>query len=289
MANAVSVDALAAGNHACLTFTDEEERRDIVASFVADGLDLGQRVICFTDTMTPEQMRGDLAGREVAVADALHIGQLMLHAVEHEWMPGGAFSAAVVVDLLTAELTASESGGFTGLRVTADMSWATRPRAGAVHLGAFESQINKVFGGKLTSICQYDREQFDPVTLAMVAETHPFAVAAATYHHDALLRICRQYRPRGIRVAGEIDHRAIPALRTALTEAVHLDQHISINLSEVRFIDAGICGELLNTAACLPDGRQMFVRCPGHVAKMLRVLNPEPLSQLRIVVTDDRF
>ena len=37
MATATSVEALAPGDHACLTFSDPDERLDIVAAFVRDG------------------------------------------------------------------------------------------------------------------------------------------------------------------------------------------------------------------------------------------------------------
>ena len=40
-----------------------------------------------------------------------------------------------------------------------------------------------------------DRDRFDPVTLASVAAFHTRSVAAATYHADPVLRICRQYAP----------------------------------------------------------------------------------------------
>jgi hypothetical protein len=40
----VPVDELTAGDHACLTFSDEEERLDLVAAFVADGEPVGKSV-----------------------------------------------------------------------------------------------------------------------------------------------------------------------------------------------------------------------------------------------------
>lgn len=64
-------------------------------------------------------------------------------------------------------------------------------------------------------LCQYDRERFDPVTLASVTPFHTHTVAAATYHDDELLRICRQYAPPGIRLAGQLDVEAQEALSLA--------------------------------------------------------------------------
>jgi hypothetical protein len=287
MADAVPVDSLQPGEHACLTYSDEEERLDIVAAFVADGLAAGQQVVCFTDAVAPGKLREQLRRRDVAVTPTGDGGQLQVHAVEQQWFADGGFRAEGLLGLLSEQLREAHAAGYRGLRVTADMSWATRPLPGVEQLGVFETTVNDLFaGGELTSICQYDRQRFDAVTLGVVCDAHPRAVAARTYHNDALLRICRQYRPRGIRVAGEIDYRAVDALRAALSEAIRLDDHIDVNLTELRFIDATAAGEILNAAAGLPAHRRMTVRCTRQTARVLAVLSPSPPAQIRTVVTD---
>ena len=83
------------------------------------------------------------------------------------------------------------------------MSWALRPVTGIEELPQFEEGIAAALAGTTASVlCQYDRDRFDPVTLASVAAFHTRSVATATYHADAVLRICRQYAPPGIRIAG---------------------------------------------------------------------------------------
>jgi hypothetical protein len=61
-------------------------------------------------------------------------------------------------------------------------------------------------GTTASVLCQYDRDRFDAVTLASVAAFHTRSVATATYYADAVLRICRQCAPPGMRIAGEIDY-----------------------------------------------------------------------------------
>ena len=139
--------------------------------------------------------------------------------------------------------------GFPGLRVALDMSWALRPVAGIEELPEFEEGIAAALDGSTAAVlCQYDRERFDPVTLASVAGFHTRAVAAATYHADALLRICRQYAPPGIRIAGELDFQAAEPLALALAEAVRLGGDITVNMSALAFIDAR-CTLLIADAA----------------------------------------
>jgi hypothetical protein len=68
-------------------------------------------------------------------------------------------------------------------------SAASRPVAAVDELLAFESRVAGLFAdGRLTAVCQYDRQSFDQVTLAFAAKAHPRAVAAAVYYEDPLLR-----------------------------------------------------------------------------------------------------
>ena len=95
------------------------------------------------------------------------------------------------------------------------MSWALRPVTGVEQLPRFEEGIAAALAGTTASVlCQYDRDRFDAVTLASVAGFHTLSVAAATYHAGPLLRICRQYAPPGIRIAGELDYQAASRWRS---------------------------------------------------------------------------
>ncbi|MFC7761390.1 MEDS domain-containing protein [Catellatospora bangladeshensis] len=197
MADAVTVDELHPGDHACLTFTDPDERLDLVAEFVADGLHRGQRVICFTDSLSPDELAAELAMREVAAVAAIGSGQLTLYASHDAPAVEGGATAERMVALIAAERHRAARRGVPGLRVAADMCWAGRPMA-VDQLLTFERQAASLFtDGRLTAICQYDRETFDAVTLAFAADAHHKTIAALAYHDTPLLRICRQHRPAG--------------------------------------------------------------------------------------------
>ena len=88
-------------------------------------------------------------------------------------------------------------------------------------------------------------------TLASVSAFHTRSVAAATYYADALLRICRQYAPPGIRIAGELDYQGDEPLALALAEAIRLEGDMMVNMAP-----AGVHRRLLH-----PDDRR---RRAGH-------------------------
>jgi anti-anti-sigma regulatory factor len=288
VADASRVEDLQPGDHACLTFSDSEERLDLVAAFVRDGLRHGQKVICLTDSIAQSALQAELVERGLPIRDAIGTGQMDLAPSTETYLAGGAFAAARTLATLTGHIESARRDGFEGLRITSDMCWALRPVTGVDELMVFESQVGRLLAdGRATAVCQYDRQCFDTVTLAQVTAHHDLAVAAITYHDDGLLRICRQHVPPGVRVAGEIDYRGIEPLTRALAEALALDEHIHVNLTQLSFIDGSAAGALMQAAASLPAGRRMSIRCGSQTAKILRVLGVAHLSDVRLVVTDD--
>lgn len=270
MSTALTVDRLRPGDHACLTFSDPEERLDLLAAFVADGLAQGDTVVCYSDDA--DGLRKELHERTDSAVRVEPVARL--------WGDSGP-AARTMVDRLTEEL----AGAGRRLRITADTCWAARPHANAEQLLAFESEVAGLFqAGRLTAICQYDRESFDPVTLAYAARVHPRTIAAAVYHEDPVVRICRQHVPPGVRVAGELDYTRAEALSDALAEAVRLDRDVHLNLNHLRFIDAGAAGVILRTAAGLPETRRMVVTCTEPVNRTLSTAGAAEIPNLRMLV-----
>lgn len=290
MAEPTSVHELRPGDHACLTFSDPDERLDIVAAFVDDGLRTGQRVHCYTDSLAPRVLVTELTGRGLAVEESLRQGRLRVASCAETYLASGSFEAGRMLDVLAQDIDRAHRDGYSGLRITGDMCWALRPVAGVEQLVEYESEVGRLLAaGRAMAICQYDRECFDPVTLASVAATHNSAVAAVTYHDDAVLRICRQHVPSGIRVAGELDFRFVDAFARAMAEAVRLDEHIHVNLAQLRFLDAAAAGVIVQATASLTAERQVTVRCQPLPGKVLRTLGADQIQNLRLVVHDVDF
>src|SRR5207302_9864195 len=80
MADAAGMGRVSPGDHACLTFSDAQERLDLVAAFVREGLRRGQKVLCWTDDLSPEGLAGELARRSVRPGADLRRGQLTVSA-----------------------------------------------------------------------------------------------------------------------------------------------------------------------------------------------------------------
>ncbi len=290
MADARVVDLMAGNDHACLTFTDPEERLDLVARFVRDGLLRHNKIICWSDELSPEALAKEFAARSVRPGSAIRRGQLRIAAAGASPLVENASGARTMVKVLTDEVARAEQEGYAGLRVTMDMGCATRPAAAAEQIVGFETEVAALCAqGRLCLFCQYDRERFDAVTLAFAAQAHPLTVAAQVYHESPLLRICRQYSPPGVRVAGEIDYRHANLLERAIGESIRLDRHPRINLTGLSYMDAAAAVVVVRAAIKLPAGRTMHVSCTRLVGTMLDMVGATEAPRIRVQRTDGEF
>jgi hypothetical protein len=279
---------LTLNDHACLTFGEPEELLDLTAAFIRDGLDDGLKVLWLSES-SPDHAAAELARRGLAVEAALASGQMAAASCEGRLLAGQVFSAGQAMSWLTQEMDSCRDQGFPGLRLALDMSWALRPVSGVEQLPEFEEKVAAALAGTSVSVlCQYDRERFDPVTLASVGNSHTRSVAAATYHASVMLRICRQYAPPGIRLAGELDYQAADALALALTEAIRLEGDVTVNMVPLSFIDVTSSRMILDAARSLPAPRQMILRCRPGLAGRLVLLGAAGIPGLKLVTVDDR-
>jgi MEDS: MEthanogen/methylotroph, DcmR Sensory domain len=279
---------LTVDDHACLTYGELEELFDLTAAFVRDGLSGGLKVLWLSDGV-PGQAAAELARRGVAVESAMAAGQMTAAACDGRVVSGQAFAADQALGWLAGQMAACRQQGYPGLRVAVDMSWALRPVSGIEQLPDFEEGIAAALGGTAVSVlCQYDRERFDPVTLASVAAFHTRSVAAATYHADAVLRICRQYTPPGIRLAGEVDYQAEEPLGLALAEAIRLDGDLTINMASLAFIDAPCTRMILDAARGLAATRQVALVCSASVAGRFSLYGAADVPGISLVTADER-
>ncbi|MDI1460217.1 MEDS domain-containing protein [Catellatospora sp. KI3] len=278
-----SVEDLRPGDHACLTFSDSDERLDIVAAFVRDGLRAGEKVVCLTESLSPSALAEELTSRGFA-PQADGTGPLHILGAGEFFVPEGEFDSGRAIGALRAQIELADRTGYHGLRVTSDMCWALRPFNGAARLMEYESQLTRILAQEnATAVCQYDRQCFDTVTLATAAEAHGATVAAITYHDDPMLRICRQHVPTGVRVAGEIDYRAAEPLTRAMTEALALDDHIDVNLTRLVFLDTVAAGVIVQSAVGLTSAQRMTVRCAGMPYKILSALGLRDIAGVTLM------
>lgn len=268
------VDRVRPGDHLCLAFDTDDEQREVLTAFLVAGLARGEKVVYFTDTTAPEMVLGWLLARNIDGDLARARGQLEIRAAQDVYVTVGRFDPATTVGALDHLVAQAQSAGFTGLRISAEMSWALRGHGGANELARFEQQIQQVHDIRgLVALCQYDRRVFGSAAADGMCQLHPLRIEATPLHEDEALRLTPMFDPPGLRVAGTIDLATSPALAAALQEyAVRQAGDVYVDMSDLAFIDVSGLRVLVETAADLATRRLHVLNLAPGLRRVVRLV-----------------
>lgn len=165
-----------AGTHMCYIFDDDEELRSAIAQYVASGIASRERVSYFVDRMPPNQLRAELARFGLERTAGTEKSFLVTPA-DQTHCPDGTFVPDRMLDVLRRAYSSNLEDGFTGARVTGEMTWALKGLPGSERLIEYEARINTIVSDfPVTTVCQYDARRFDGATLLDVLKVHPMMI-----------------------------------------------------------------------------------------------------------------
>lgn len=173
------------GDHLCCLYETDEEHQALLAPFLRQGLDRGERVIYIVDARTAETVLGYLGDGGLDVEACLAREQLLIFTSDRSYLRGGIFDPDDMIEWLRTETERAVAQGYTALRVTGEMSWALRGLSGSERLIEYEAKLNELLpGSACIELCQYDRRRFDPAILLDVLRTHPIAVVGVKIYDN---------------------------------------------------------------------------------------------------------
>jgi anti-anti-sigma factor len=239
------------GDHLCLPFSSDDEQREVLTTYILDGLARGERVIYYAGRTAPDQIGAWLAATGVDTGRIVNEGRLDIRRFEPD----------VVITTLWVEVRQTRDAGYPGLRISSEMASDVRPVTDRQALIEYENRLARVFdSGEVAAICQYDRRLFDQAAVTGVIDCHPRVVQIDPLHDDHRLRITPTFEPRGLRVAGAVDLTTSGALASTLRLAANWPSpDLHIDLSELEFIDVAGVRTIVRAAATLGSGRQLVV------------------------------
>lgn len=167
-----------AGTHMCLIYSDDAERRSLMAKYLGAGFARGEKVCYyFTDSATPGDVRGWLAEKGVEIPDDRWRSQFTVLPAEGVYCPEGTFVPETMLDAVRAYYEQAMEEGYPGARGSGEMAWALRGIPGSDRLMEYEARLNNMLvTHPITAICQYDANRFDGATLLDVLRVHPMMV-----------------------------------------------------------------------------------------------------------------
>jgi hypothetical protein len=263
------------GDHVCAFVDDVHDGLDLMAQTVVAGLDAGEKVMVFTAALLPVAVRAGLHARGVTVPQDR---QVQVLPAREAYLPSGRFEPPRMLDSLAGRIDQATADGFAGLRLVGDMTWALDRPAGVEQLAGYEAHVNQLYlDGRALGICLYDRRAFRADLLRQVAEAHPTMTSpGAEADWAPLLRIRRTADPYGLRLTGDADLSNRRALAAALDQQPDPATPILIDVTELRFADAGTAGLLGRLALQAPAG----VHLTGARAVVETVLDRVGVGQL---------
>lgn len=164
--------------HICMVYSDEAERRAVIANFLAMGAKRGEKLSYFITESSKANVLDLLQSTGVDAQALDHAGRLHCLPTSEAYYPDGVFSKEAMWERVCGWRREAENEGFPAWRATAEMSWALREDVpGREQLIAYESGLNRLPIPPTALICQYDARRFDDATLLEVLRVHPYVIA----------------------------------------------------------------------------------------------------------------
>lgn len=229
-----SIDAgsgLGHDGHACWGFDDKQEFVAAALEFLTDGLRIGQRLAYVGNEPVAEQReRLDPLGDVGRLIDS---GALQLFELSDLYQIGEPVDAEAQVGAYLAATEAAIADGYSGLRVAAQVTdLVAEPETWDAHV-RWESAADRVLSRRsLSALCGYERSALPSQLLADLAAVHPAANACAGSAPFHLFG-----ENGGLALTGEVDLFSSGTFERALGFACDGTQPVSLDLSELDFID----------------------------------------------------
>ncbi|WP_086055187.1 MEDS domain-containing protein [Protofrankia coriariae] len=271
---AVSVGRIGLGDHACLSFVDDDACWSVLAAYSQWGLAKGEKVLVVTD---PDLSKGEIFARLDSYGPpaepAWERGQLNIESTESMYLPPARFSVEGQIQRYREQIELSYRQEYPGLRACADMAWALDPDMDLDQLVTYEHKLKVLFTDPRCSvICCYDRKRFSREMLDRMDGVHPMAVLEGIGSLDIA------YTDSGLKLAGEVDLSTREQFIGGLEQAfARFGDRLLLDLADLSFLDAHGAGAIIRLAAEMPPGGRLEIRCSTRQAYVLRILGAESI------------
>ena len=263
--------------HLLLLHRTDRDRRAAVADWVTRGLERGERVVYIVPASAPPGRERHLAPLErllrrrgADMGDAVERGQLQV------------LRASPDVYTVDGQLEIVEQAlhdGFPAVRISAHAETAHALVSLEEH-AVLERAMDQLCQSKpVSALCQYTAD-LAPMMLHAVCGMHSHGVLES--------QLCARTTSSGISLAGEVDLANRGVLRSAMQSAVRHDRgELSVDLSRLRFLDAGGARTLLNTTEDyrLQGGRLLIHGAQRSVRRVLEILDINHFPGIALEVT----
>jgi hypothetical protein len=163
--------------HACAFFHSRDEEYRVMAPFVREGLEGGEKAIHITDPQRRPDHLARLGASGIDTQTALESGQMQVLSWDETYLSGGKFDPESMLGLLEAALQLGREEGFPRTRIIGHMEWALEERPGVQRLLEYEARVNDVLAShQEPAVCVYDLTRLGAQVAMDVLRTHPLVI-----------------------------------------------------------------------------------------------------------------
>ncbi len=282
----IPVQRMRPGDHAFVSYEDDETPWDVLTAFAWTGLTRGEKVMLFPAPGLPESEALDrLDTWGPAAAAARSRGQIVLSSMRSLILPHRAFTPERQWEGITTETERAVREGYRGFRAYIDMHWVADLGADIETMLYRETHADHLFdAAPYSEICAYDRRAFSGEVLDAMAMAHPRNLL------EHLGSLHAEHADGAVRLSGDADL----ATRTEFTAALKgamartpVAGRLVVVLDDLHFLSAGCAADLLRVAGGAGGERRTEVRCDAFQARTLRRLGADAIRHLVLVEGPD--
>jgi two-component system cell cycle sensor histidine kinase/response regulator CckA len=180
-----TVEDLQTGDNACFVHSSEKEHQAVMVPFVRAGIEARQRVLYIHDIRAPHHISAVLRDGGIDVDGVEARGQLVFMSAKQIYARGAGYSFDRVLDQLHAITALALADGWSGLRVTTEMTWVLRQTQGLERLIELQGRMGAFFRESAAlGLGQFDRTKFPAEALLDILLAHPVAVIGTEAVHN---------------------------------------------------------------------------------------------------------
>jgi len=166
------------GLHCCCVHKTKEEHKKMITAFIRNGILNNEKVVYVLSSSTEKDIADYFQGTDVDLYQYVATGQFSfifldqfrLHSNDNNHESMGLLNATI--QIVTSTLAKMTNQGFSGYRITGEMTWAKKysPQA----LLAYENELHMFFEqNACKALCQYDYNAFPSNFLTEILACHP--------------------------------------------------------------------------------------------------------------------
>jgi MEDS: MEthanogen/methylotroph, DcmR Sensory domain len=163
--------------HVCAFFDSADEEQLVMAPFIREGLERGEKAVHIVDPKQRADYVRRLEDEGIPVGAAEARGQFDLHTWDGSFFRTGSFDRDDILTLIDDALKESTTRGFPGTRLVGHAAYPGEGRRGLDDWVEYESRVNYIVPEyRDPVICIYDASKFSGGVVMDILRIHPMVI-----------------------------------------------------------------------------------------------------------------